>query len=235
MLKHRIIQVLLTDGNGSCVKPISFQRPYRKLGTMEQYLNVVERRNVDELIIIDIEATNEKRKPDFNKLSRYCSNIYCPVSYGGGISTLDDIRDALNSGADKVVIETHSEIIEEASEKFGKQAIVGVANFDFPTTWEECSKYCKYLEDCGAGEIIVTSIPLDGRMERYSTLLIETAVKNVNIPVIALGGCGEPAHMHQALLVGASAVAAGSMFLFAEHTPRSCAKYLEEQGIPVRI
>ena len=232
MLKHRIIPVLLTDGNGQCVKPVSFQRPYRKLGTMEQYIRVVENRNVDELIIIDIEATNQKRKPDFNKLRSYCDNLYCPVTYGGGISTLDDISMALNNGADKVAIRSIQGLIPGAVKKFGAQAIVYVMDWhgeDDPIKWAQ------YAEHLGGGEILLNDVYKDGTMEGYNLELIKDVSRAVSIPVIALGGCGEPAHMAQALSAGASAVAAGSMFLYTDYTPKNCAEYLDKQGFPVRL
>lgn len=235
MLKHRTIPVLLTDGNGQCVKPIAFGRPYRKLGTMEQYIQIIERRNVDELIIIDIEATAQGRKPNFAKLRSWCDNLFCPVTYGGGISTLDHIRLALENGADKVAIKSAYNIIPEASNKFGKQAIVGVID-----SFDEYDEYyygwsaSRYFEKLGVGEILLNDQNSDGKMKGYNIELIKQA-KGVLIPTVILGGCGEPVHMHQALAAGASAVAAGSMFLFTEHTPRSCAEFLNEMGHPVRL
>lgn len=231
MLKKRIIPTLLWDGI-QCVKPVAFERPYRKLGAMEQYVRVIEHRNVDELIIIDIEATPNKRKPNFVRLRQFCDNLYCPVTYGGGISTLDDIRDALNNGADKVAIKTHSELIYQGSRKFGSQAIVAVLDDSIETVVGCDAQRCR---DQGAGEILLTCYVSDGLMEGYNLNLIQEASDAVDIPVIANGGCGEPVHMLQALEAGASAVAAGSMFLYTEETPRSCAEKLTEWGCDVRL
>jgi len=239
MLKHRIIPTLLWDGM-QCVKPVSFERPYRKLGTMEQYIRVIETRNVDELIIIDIEATPKGRPPNYVKLRQFCDNLYCPVTYGGGIRTLDDIRNALSNGADKVAIRHQIDIIPKAVEKFGAQAIVGVIDYcdrrNHPTLpMQPIDETSIYLESLGVGEILLTDTQKDGMMEGYNLALIELVSETVDIPVIANGGCGEPKHMLQALEAGASAVAAGSMFLYTEHTPRSCAEQLTEWGCDVRL
>jgi cyclase len=197
----------------------------------------MERRNIDELIIIDIEATPKQIRPNYVKLRQFCDNLYCPVSYGGGISSLDDIRDALNNGADKVCIkDSFYEIVEQAANKFGAQCIVAVLDTHTSTTLdEEIIEIAKGMERRGAGEILLTDTQLDGTMIGYNLLLIEKICKAVNIPVIANGGCGSPEHMAQALDAGASAVAAGSMFLYTEHTPKSCAEYLKERGHAVRV
>jgi cyclase len=199
---------------------------------MEQYIRVIETRNVDELIILDIEATPKGRPPNYVKLRQFCDNLYCPVTYGGGIRTLDDIRDALSNGADKVAIKTHLDIIPKAAEKFGSQAIVAVLDNSVETAIGCDAAWC---EDQGAGEILLTCRASDGTMDGYNLNLIEHAVMAVDIPVIANGGCGEPVHMLQALEAGASAVAAGSMFLYTEETPRTCAEKLTEWGCNVRL
>jgi len=239
VLKHRIIPTLLWDGV-QCVKPVSFERPYRKLGSMEQYIQVMERRNIDELIILDIEATAKNRPPDFDKLRAFCDNLYCPVTYGGGICTLDHIRDALSNGADKVAIRHQINIIPKAVDKFGAQAIVGVIDYcnrpPHPILpMQTIDETAIYLESLGVGEILLTDTQQDGMMEGYNLELIELVTSAVDIPVIANGGCGEPVHMLQALEAGASAVAAGSMFLYTEYTPRDCARDLIEWGQDVRL
>jgi len=235
MLKHRIIPTLLWDGM-QCVKPVSFERPYRKLGTMEQYIRVIETRNVDELIILDIEATPKGRPPNYVKLRQFCDNLYCPVTYGGGIRTLDDIRNALSNGADKVAIKTSRQLMKQAAEKFGAQCIVGVLDWTYSENYKQkLDEDLDWFHLNGVGEILLTDTLSDGQMNGYNTSLIEDVCYMSNIPVIANGGCGEPKHMLQALEAGASAVAAGSMFLYTEHTPRSCAEQLTEWGCNVRL
>lgn len=257
MLKNRIIPVLLTDGF-SCVKPTSYDRPYRVLGPMQQYTRVMERRNIDEIVIIDIEASAGNRV--INNYSSYVANLFCPISLGGGLKSVDDIGAILATGADKCIVGSGalnleagpgepviSELIGDAARKFGAQAVsVAVDCFDdkvfvrykgqpFIQTAFTIKDYAKALENEGAGEIILTDVMQEGRREGYNYYLIEKIANTVNIPVVANGGCGEPKHMALALSAGASAVAAGSLFLFTEHTPKTCARYLAENGYEVRI
>ena len=107
-LKTRIIPILLTDGKGNVVKPIKFQRPYRIVGNLMQHIRVLEKRNVDELILIDIEASNEGRLIDCDKIKEYTKELYCPVTLGGGIENINDINKLLKSGADKISIQNKS-------------------------------------------------------------------------------------------------------------------------------
>lgn len=235
-LKYRVIPVLLTDGTGQCVKPVAFSRPYRKLGTMEQYIRVMENRNIDELIIIDITASEQQREPNFEKLRSWCDNLFCPVTYGGGISSIRHIETALRNGADKVAIKRNNLIIEEASRKFGSQAIVGVVDspddrFDYIMDISAAMMY----EEEGAGEILLTGMQYDGKLEGYNQELIHVVTREVSIPVIALGGCGVASDMYMAISNGASAVAAGSMFLYTDITPKDCARMLDELGVPARV
>ncbi len=202
---------------------------------MEQYIQVMERRNIDELILIDIEATNKGVKPNFRQLRRFCDNLYCPVTYGGGIHSLDDIKEALNNGADKVAVR-NKPLMKQASEKFGAQCIVAVWEEDATrVTSDEIEENLDWYHLNGVGEILLVDTLLDGTMEGYSLHLIKMVSEISNIPIIACGGCGEPVHMLQALEAGASAVAAGSMFLYTEHTPRSCAEELTQWGQDVRL
>lgn len=235
MLKHRIIQTLLIDETLQVVKPVAFCRPYRKLGTLRQYLNVIERRNIDELILIDITATEQNRKMNYEAIRNHLDNVFCPITLGGGISSLDDIRMALENGADKVAIKTNTELIEQAAKKFGSQAIVSVLDFDAYDKLDEMLITAKNREYEGAGELILTFMPCDGAMQGYFYTPLNFISERINIPIIALGGCGEPKHMHQALTAGASAVAAGSMFLYTDYTPKECAEYLYERQWPVRL
>ena len=234
ILKHRIITTLLYDETGQVVKPVAFGRPYRRLGTLRQYVRVIENRNIDELILIDITATEQGREPNYATIRGVCDNLYCPVTVGGGVSSLAHIRELLKNGADKVAIKTSIGITEKAAKKFGSQAIVGVIDFidsydDYYYPWS----YTRALKDLGVGEILLIDDTLDGTMEGYNLELIKH-VSSVSIPIIACGGCGSPEHMAQALDMGASSVAAGSMFLYTDETPRVCAEYLDRKGYAVR-
>ena len=234
MLKHRIIPILLIDGNQQVVKPISFQRPYRKLGPLEQYVRVMERRNVDELILIDIEATAEGRKPRAEVIRKLTSSLFCPITYGGGISSLDDIKNCLASGADKVAIKSETWIIPRAVDKFGAQAIVGV--IDCPTGSEIAAQAVGELfEEEGVGEILLTDIEKDGTLTGPNLDLIRTVDNSVGIPIVYCGGIRGGADCLEAIKAGASAVAIGSTFLYTETTPKDIAEYLHEHNVPIRL
>ena len=233
MLKHRIIPVLLFDNKFQCVKPVSFGRPYRKLGPIEQYIKVMEKRNIDEIILLDITATAEGRHPDPERIKQLTSGLFCPVTYGGGISTLEHIRICLANGADKVAICSNKSIIKKASEKFGKQAIVGVVETGgmISASVEDCFS----MELCGAGEILLIDKEQDGTMDGYNLSLIKMCTWELDVPLIICGGCKDPLNMVEAINAGASAVAAGAMFLYTEKTPTICARELHTHKIPVRM
>ena len=239
MLKTRIIPILLTDGKGNLVKPIKFQRPYRVVGSLMQYVRVLEKRNIDELIIIDIEASNEGRLIDSEKIKEYTKELYCPVTLGGGIHKLDHINELLQSGADKITIQTASndqEFIKKAVEKFGSQCItIAVDVDDFYGAYPSAATLCKYMEQDGAGEILLTSTSYEGTQLGYNIPLLIECVDVLKIPLIINGGCGEPSHMEIAIKNGASAVAASSMFLYTDTTPKDCAKYLQDRDLQVRV
>lgn len=250
-LKHRIIPILLWNGK-QVVQSVQFQRPHRNVGSMMQHIRVMETRNIDELIILDVNATIEKRKPLFDEIKEFTKELFCPVTIGGGITELDDIKRLIQDcGADKVTIKNSFNInpnfIREASNKFGSQAIVfaidgykSVYNSDtnlmgyFGYAGIPVSILSSVCGGLGAGEILLTSIDNNGIRESYDLNLLKRAVTYTTIPIIINGGCGHPSHMVDAINAGADAVAASSMFLFTEHTPKTCAKALQEAGIPVR-
>jgi len=227
MLKHRIIPVLQFDGS-QAVKTTKFSRPARPVGSMMQHIMNMERRDIDEMVIIDINATRENRRPHYNKLEKWTEVLFCPVTYGGGISDLQDIRAALNAGADKVIIKTHTKIIKEAIQKFGAQCIVYAVDVNDPLG-------SMIDTDVQPGEIMLTDCSREGTRTGYGLSYIGWARKYWQCPLVINGGCGMPHHMFQALRAGADAVAASSMFLFMDITPKHCARYLFEQGVPVRL
>lgn len=189
-------------------------------------LRLLERRDIDELIILDIAATPNGRGPRFEEIAELCAGMFCPITVGGGIRSLDDIRQLLAIGADKCSIRTAKHLISEASRKFGAQAIV----VDVRDVEE-----AQNAEADGAGELLLQSIDRDGMMCGYDLDLIRSVSSAVSIPVIAAGGCGTYEHMREAIEAGAHAVASGAMFQFADATPKGAARYLYEHGIPVRI
>jgi cyclase len=244
-LKTRIIPVLLWDEHGA-VKGKQFNAG-RRIGSMRDRVQLLERREVDELIILDIAATPNNRGPRFEEVKSLCENLFMPVTVGGGVKNVSDIKRLLASGADKVSINTAAlerpGLINEAAEKFGRQAVVisidvavgaVVARCGTHITGHSPADWARDCEQRGAGEILLTSIDRDGTFEGYDLDLIREVSGAVNIPVIACGGCGSYEHAEQAIRAGAHAVAVGAMFQFTENTPRGAARYLNEHGIPAR-
>lgn len=220
---------------------------------MMQHIRIMETRNIDELIILDVNATIYKKKPSFDEIKEFTKELFCPVTIGGGITNLDDIGKLIQEcGADKVSLQSiifdDATIIKKAATKYGSQAITvaldvwGTSqNYKITrkgaTFWisTDLVEYAKFLEQEGAGEILLTSVNNNGTFKGYDTEILEKVSDAVDIPVVINGGCGKPLDMVGAIACGASAVAASSLFLFTEHTPRSCAKALQEAGIPVRL
>jgi cyclase len=216
-LAVRIIPTLLTRG--------------RQL-VKGQRFNIYQARGVDELILLDIGATPTGCGPDLELVSRLTEQCFMPLTVGGGVKTLKDVRGLLVAGADKVAIKTEVGLISIASAAVGRQAIVAAVDY---RNGEDTVERCVNLEQMGAGEILLTSIDREGIMEGYDLNMIKAVSDAVSIPVIAHGGCGTYAHMLEAIKAGASAVAAGAMFQFSDNTPRGAAEYLAAKGIEVRL
>jgi cyclase len=252
MLKIRIIPTLLWKNVG-LVKGKGFDS-WRRVGSILPSIRVYNTRQVDELILVDINATEEKRVPDLETVSEISCECFVPFTIGGGIKDIKDIKDLLRAGADKVAINTASytnpKIITEGSKLFGSQCIV--ASIDAKKEKDgrhicyshsgkkresiEVGQWAKELEKLGAGEILITSVENDGEMVGYDIDLIKSVSSAVKIPVIASGGAGCYEHMYQAIKKGgASAVAAASIFHYTEQTPLEAKFYLGKKNIPVRI
>jgi cyclase len=234
------------------VKGIGFDS-WRRIGTVMPAIKVFNTRQVDELILLDICATPDSREPDYEAVAEFAAECFVPLTVGGGIRSLEHIKCLLRSGADKVGINTaayaNPELIAEAAAHFGSQCIVASIDAKQKGTGEyECYSHCgarptgrdaaqwaKQLEKLGAGEILITSITGDGRMEGYDLALIRQVAEAVKIPVIASGGAGSYEHMYQALREGkASAIAAASIFQFTQQTPLEAKEYLASRGVAVR-
>ena len=159
-----------------------------------------------------------------------------PVTVGGGITTVEHVRELLANGADKVAIgegtKTQTGLIGQCAERFGSQAVVGILNYHGYSA--DLLRQAMELERSGAGEILLNCIDRDGMMRGYDLITIKLIASALSIPVVPCGGAGKYLHMHHALLAGASAVAAGAMFQWTEATPRGAAEYLAIKGWTVR-
>lgn len=251
MLKVRVIPTLLWKDFG-LVKGVGFDS-WRRVGSVLPAIKVYNSRDVDELIVVDITASQENNQPDYESVADFSEECFVPLTVGGGISCLEDVLHLLHSGADKVSINTAAyadpDIINIASAKFGAQCIV--ASIDVRCA-DDGSYHCyshsgtldtgrhpvewaKELVSRGAGEILLTSIDRDGTMQGYDLQLTEQVAKSVDVPVIASGGAGNYQHMIDVVLqAGASAVAAASIFHFTEQTPAGAKQAMQLAGIPIR-
>jgi cyclase len=251
MLKTRVIPTLLYKNVG-LVKGIGFDS-WRRTGTVLPTITVYNTREVDELILLDITASDEQREPDYEDITQFSEGCFVPLTVGGGITSLGHVKRLLRSGADKVslnsILYERPELVSEVAHTFGTQCVV--ASIDVRkredgtyecyshagkrATGKEVSAWAAELESIGAGEILITSVERDGTMEGYDLELIKAVTSAVKIPVIASGGAGNYTHMVQAIQEGrANAVAAASIFHFTEQTPKEAKKALAEAGIPVR-
>jgi len=252
VIKTRIIPILLYK-NFTLVKGVRFDS-WRRVGSLLQAIKVYRLREVDELIFLDISATQEGRSPDFRLVDDFADECLMPLTVGGGVRKVEDVKTLLRCGADKVAINSAAfeepEMIREAARKFGSQCIVISIDFKRSAdgkhevfihsgtkpTGKEPILFAKEVEQLGAGEILLTSIDRDGTMEGYDTELIQAVADAVSIPVIASGGAGSYDHMLEVLVKGkASAVAAASIYHFTQMTPLETKHFLREKGIQVRI
>jgi len=250
MLKKRVIPTLLYKDFG-LVKGKKFDNT-RRVGPVLPAINIYNRRGVDELIFLDIVSTIKDQEPDYEQvydISKYC---FVPLTVGGGIKNIDQVKRLLEAGADKITINsaayTNKNLIEKIANRFGSQCVVGSIDYRKKDgkficfshsgnikTEEEAIDWAKNLEDMGAGEIIINSIEKDGTMEGYDLEVINKITSIVNVPVIASGGAGGFQDMYKAIYESkASAVAAASIFHFTENTPAEAKLFLEEKGVNIR-
>ncbi len=252
MLKTRVIPTLLWKGPG-LVKGIGFNS-WRRVGSVLPAIKVYDKREVDELAVLDISATVENSEPDTGSIASFSQSLSVPLTFGGGIRNIGQIVELLKAGADKVSLNTQAVenrgLITEAARYFGTQCVV--VSID-ARRLEDGSYRCftrsgtmdtgldpvtlaRIAADCGAGEILITSIDRDGTMQGYDLQLVSSVAQAVDIPVIASGGAGNYRHMIDAVIEGgATAVAAASIFHFTEQTPAKAKEAMAKAGIPVRI
>jgi len=251
MLKNRIIPCLDVK-NGRVVKGINFI-DLQDAGDPVEQAKIYSDSGADEICFLDITASNENRETIFDVVKRTSKNCFVPLTVGGGVKSLDDINKLLTSGADKVSINTaavnNHNLIKESSKRFGSQCIVVAIDAKQKNNkWKifthggrnetgiDALEFSKKMEDCGAGELLVTSMDRDGTKKGYDIELISKIEKSVNIPIIASGGVGTLEHLFEGIKYGkASAVLAASIFHYGTHTIREAKQYLDSKGIPVRI
>jgi cyclase len=252
MLTKRIIPCLDVK-DGRVVKGVSFVN-LRDAGDPVEVAQVYDQEGADELCFLDITASHENRKTIIDVVERTAARVFMPVTVGGGIGTLDDIRGLLNAGADKVSVNTAAvqrpEFVKEAAERFGTQCIVVAIDAKRsarPGEWEvfthggrrptglSAVEWAKRMEGYGAGEILLTSMDQDGTQVGYDLKLVRAVADAVSIPVIASGGAGTLDHLYDGLVAGrADAVLAASIFHFRTFTISQVKQYLLQRGVPVR-
>lgn len=246
-LAVRVIPTLLCRGE-QLVKGERFQS-WRSVGHALQAARIHNARGVDELILLDIAATPEGRGPNLDLVRKLADECFIPLTVGGGVRSVDDVRDLLNAGADKVAICTEAwplfgTLIEDCAKRFGSQAIVASIDYRNDDCYLECGtvwatttpiNLAKEYAELGAGEIMLTNIEREGTQEGYDLQTIEKVAQEVSVPVIAHGGCSGYEDMLCAVRSGASAVAAGALFQFTDCTPKGASKFLHEHGIEARV
>lgn len=230
MKRVRIIPVLLIQ-KGGLVKSVRF-RDHKYVGDPINAVKIFNEKEVDEIVILDISATAEKRPPNIGKIKEFASEAFMPLGYGGGITTLEEIKCLIGAGVEKVVLNAaafnNQDLVSDGARYVGSQSIV--VSIDVKKSWLgkhkvfinngskdtglDPVKYALQMQETGAGEILLNSIDRDGTFGGYDLDLI-TAVSNaVNIPVVAIGGASAVEDFAAAIHAGASAAAAGSLFVF---------------------
>jgi cyclase len=255
MLAKRVIPCLDVD-RGRVVKGTNFLQ-LRDAGDPVEVASRYEAEGADELVFLDITASHEGREIMLDVVRRTAEVIFMPLTVGGGIRTLDDIRQLLNAGCDKVSINSAAprdpEFVRRAAERFGSQCIV--VNIDPKRVqregrelWEvhinggrvgtglEAVAWAREVERLGAGEIVLTSMDADGTKNGYDLEITRAVADAVGIPVVASGGAGSPDHLADAILLGhAEAALAASIFHFGQYTITETKQIMRSRGIPVRM
>jgi cyclase len=256
MLAPRIIPCLDVKG-GRVVKGVRFLE-LRDAGDPVEIAERYDAEGADELCFLDITASHEERPIILDVVARTAERVFMPLTVGGGVRTVDDVRALLKAGADKVSINTAAvqrpAFVREAAERFGTQCVVVAidarrrAADDPGRGWEvfthggrtpaglDAVAWAAEMEAAGAGEILLTSMDRDGTRLGYDLELTRAVADRVRIPVIASGGAGSLAHSHEGLTSGgATAALVASLFHYGEHTVREAKEYLAARGVPVRL
>jgi cyclase len=255
MLARRVIPCLDVK-DGRVVKGVRFL-DLADAGDPVEAAIAYDRQGADELVFLDITASHEGRATMLDVVRRTAEAVYLPLTVGGGLGSLEDVRTLLRAGADKVSLNTAAvttpQLIQDAAVRFGSQCIVVAIDakrraagpepaFEVYThggrrpTGRDAVAWAREAVDRGAGEILLTSMDRDGTRDGYDLELTRAIAEAVSVPVIASGGVGTLGHLHDGLVLGkADAVLAASIFHFAEHTVLEAKQYLRARGVPIRL
>ncbi|MFO8109618.1 MAG: imidazole glycerol phosphate synthase subunit HisF [Thermoplasmata archaeon] len=250
MLAKRIVAALDIK-QGRVVKGINFKN-LRDAGDPVQLAKRYEKEGVDEIVFLDITASNEKRGILKDLVKTIAEEVHVPFTVGGGLKDMDGIREIVRNGADKVFINTAAfedpDLVEEVSRTLGSSnlviAIDAKWNGDYWEVYTHGGKrprgvdvidWAKKVEELGAGEILLTSMDADGTEDGFDTPMLKEVVSAVNIPVVASGGAGKPEHFKEAFDVDASAALAASIFHYKKYTVGDLKEYLRKGGVNVRL
>lgn len=250
MITKRIIPCLDVK-DGKVVKGVNFLN-LKEMGYPPDLAESYSKQGADEITFLDITASLESRRTMLDMVEETAKRVFVPLTVGGGIRTAQDMHDALSAGADKVSVNsaaiTNPNIIPDSASKFGSQCVVVAIDAKrVGDHWEVFSHggtkstglnavdWAKKVEDLGAGEILLTSMDCDGVKNGYDIPLTRTIAEEVNIPVIASGGCGTIEHIYDVFTqTNASAALAASIFHYNQHTVGEVKEYLKDMGVPVR-
>jgi imidazole glycerol-phosphate synthase subunit HisF len=249
MLKTRVIGLVLIR-RGIAVQSIGFQR-YLPLGRPEIAIEYLDRWGIDEIAVLDLDATERGISLAAEQVRRYARLCQVPLSVGGGIRSVDDVTRIIQAGADKVVVNsallTSPGVITAAAERFGAQCLIASidARRDGPafTAFSHggrrpagpAAALARRAQELGAGEVLINSIDRDGTRTGYDLDLVRHIVGAVGLPVIACGGAGHPDHVREVIAAGPAAVALGNMLHYTEHSVIALKRSLEQARQPVRL
>lgn len=230
MLRVRIIPVLLLRNKG-LVKTVKFDKA-KYIGDPINAVRLFNDKGVDELVVMDINASKERGKPDFELIEKFASECFMPLAYGGGISTIEDVKRLFAIGVEKIIINTTSlinlDLVSESADIFGDQSVVVAIDvkknmWGKPYVYSHAKvkpaitdvvEYANAAEIAGAGEILLNSVNQDGMMNGYDLSTIRKVSQAVKVPLVACGGAGKLQDLKEAYGAGATALAAGSLFVY---------------------
>ena len=252
MLKKRLVACLMLKQN-IVVQSLKF-KTYLPVGNPTIAAEFLNNWGIDEIVLLDLDATERNRGPNINTTTKVSQKIFVPLIIGGGIRNLNDMRRLVHYGADKIALNTvifkHPQLINQGANIFGNQCIVvsidvsknNRGQYEVLTrggtlpTGKHPITLAQEVEALGAGEILLTSIDRDGTKAGYDIKLAQQVANAVTIPVVLCGGAGHPRHFLNGLVQGkASAVAAGNFWHFTEHSPIIIKSYLKQHHLPIRL